>query len=578
MKKWRLFLLALSLTAIVGVARAGIVDKSDPAGAISRHALLIANAGYADDDVPLRYPITDGRALADELRGAGFDVTVGTDLTKQAMQTAIGDFTSRIKPGSAALIFFSGHAIQLARQNYLLPVNAQIWSEADVQRDGIPLQSLLTEMDRGGARVKLVVLDASRENPFERRFRGQSAGLISITPPEGTLVAYSAAPDKVASDGQGENSLFVAEFLKEVRSTGSTAEQVFMAAARGVSRATDGKQVPWFSSSLAEGFYFRERSLIDKALSAAKDVTPTLPSQIASAGKPPASQRLSDERMVGELQTGDRMGDVVAALQPADRVTMQEIPRLTFAGSRGVKGEPVPLGVALHGRADGAVVTIAGLAPGMTLSTGYALGPGTWRVPATDLAKTWIGPPTDFVGAVDLVAEVHIAETLVHRRLIQFEWAAATAALTQPPPAIEPQRPAAAMPSVAAAPSTVEPQRPARSARPEPPAVVAPRPPTREARQLDREEIVLLIKRGRDLMASGDLSAARLVLQRAAEARDGEAALALAATYDPAVLRHLKVYGLAADVAMARTWYEKAREFGSAAASERLELLAKGAP
>jgi hypothetical protein len=194
----------------------------------------------------------------------------------------------------------------------------------------------------------------------------------------------------------------------------------------------------------------------------------------------------------------------------------------------------------------------------MTLSTGRALGAGTWQVPATDLARTWIGPPTDFVGAVDLLAEVHIAETLVHRRLIQLEWTAATAAVTPAPPAVQPQRPA-------------------QSARPEPPPVIPPRSPN-PARQLDREEIALLLKRGRDLMASGDLSAARLVLQRAAEARDAEAAMALAATYDPAVLRQLKVYGLDADVAMARSWYEKARELGSAVASQRLELLAKGAP
>jgi Caspase domain len=554
MKKWRLFLLASSLMAIVGVACAGIADRSDPPGAVPRHALLIANAGYIDDGAPLRHPIADARALTDELRGSGFDVVVATDLTKEAMQTAIADFTARIKPGSAALIFFSGHGIQVARQNYLIPVNAQIWSEADVHRDGIPLQSVLADMDRAGARVKLAVLDASRENPFERRFRDRCAGLVSVTPPEGTLIAYSATPDKVAGDGQGDNSPFVSELVKEVRSTGNTAEQVFMAAARSVSRASDGQQVPWFSSSLAEAFYFRERSLIDRAIAAARDTTPNLPSQLASAGKPPASQRLSDERATGEPQAGDRMGDVVAALQPAERGTMQEIPRLTFQGSRGLKGEPVPLGVTLHGRADGAVVTVAGLAPGMTLSAGYALGAGVWRVPAADLAKTWIGPPTDFVGAVDLVAEVHIAETLVHRRLLQFEWTPTPAAV------------AVALPPVG-------------TQRQQPPATVTPpRQPIPQTRQVDREEIALLVKRGRDLMASGDVSAARLVLQRAAEARDADAAMALAATYDPAVLRQLKVYGLTGDVAMARTWYEKAREFGSAAASERLELLAKGAP
>jgi hypothetical protein len=97
-------------------------------------------------------------------------------------------------------------------------------------------------------------------------------------------------------------------------------------------------------------------------------------------------------------------------------------------------------------------------------------------------------------------------------------------------------------------------------------------------RQLDREEITVLLNRGKDLIANGDLAAARLVLQRAADANDAEAALALAATYDPVVLRELKVYGFTADAAMARAWYQRAREFGSAAALQRLEMLTSAAP
>jgi TPR repeat protein len=96
-------------------------------------------------------------------------------------------------------------------------------------------------------------------------------------------------------------------------------------------------------------------------------------------------------------------------------------------------------------------------------------------------------------------------------------------------------------------------------------------------RQLDREEITVLLKRGKDLIANGDIAAARLVLQRAADANDVEATLALAATYDPYVLQELKVYGFAADTGMARAWYEKAKQLGSAVALRRLEMLASGA-
>jgi hypothetical protein len=111
------------------------------------------------------------------------------------------------------------------------------------------------------------------------------------------------------------------------------------------------------------------------------------------------------------------------------------------------------------------------------------------------------------------------------------------------------------------------------------PQVIASEPPIASPpaqRILDREEITVLLKRGKDLIANGDLAAARLVLQRAADANDAEAALALGATYDPLVLRALKVYGLKADPVMARVWYEKASELGSAAAPRRLEMLTSG--
>ena len=101
--------------------------------------------------------------------------------------------------------------------------------------------------------------------------------------------------------------------------------------------------------------------------------------------------------------------------------------------------------------------------------------------------------------------------------------------------------------------------------------------PTFAKRQLDREEITVLLKVGKDLIASGDIAAARLTLKRAADAGDAEAALALASTYDPYVLRELKVYGFPADAAMARAWYEKAKDLGSPVAPRRLEMLARGA-
>jgi hypothetical protein len=453
-------------------------------------------------------------------------------------------------------------------------------------------------------------------------------------------------------------------------------------------------------------------------------------------------------------------------------------PRLLVQASRATSGEPAPLGLTLQGGADDAVVMITGFVPGMTLSIGSQIGVDTWQVPATDLPGAWIGPPTNFVGVVDLVAELHLADmTIADRRPLKLEWGAAipaTAAASPtvetdrtavapsreknvapsrqfdadeptvetdrtavaPPreqnvasspqldanePTVETDRTAVAPPreqNVASSPQldadepTVETDRTAvaspreqnvasspqldadeptvetdRTAVAPPrehsvapplqldanePAVethrtavapsreqnVAPSPqldadeiaallkrgedlirsgdlaaarlvlqraaeaksaeaaltlaatydpvilrelrvygfasdvekatdrtavvPRREqdvapSRRLDADEIATLLKRGEDLIRSGDLAAARLVLQRAAEAKSAEAALTLAATYDPVILRELRVYGFVSDVGMARSWYEKAKEFGSAAASQRLEILISAA-
>jgi tetratricopeptide (TPR) repeat protein len=230
------------------------------AGAGNRVALVIGNATYPDDNKPLAQPVKDVRAVAAELKRAGFEVIVGEDLSKRRLQTALDNFKSKIKPGSAALFFFSGYGIQSGKQSYVIPVDAQIWTEGEVKRDGISVESILADMNGAGATVKLVVIDAARRNPFERRFRGFSAGLASLNAPAGTLAMYSAATDKVANESEGENSLFVTELLKEMRSPGSSAEAIFNNTRMGVSRASKSEQVPWVSSSLIEEFSFGKPS------------------------------------------------------------------------------------------------------------------------------------------------------------------------------------------------------------------------------------------------------------------------------------------------------------------------------
>jgi hypothetical protein len=242
--------LALLVTLILSVA------PVVPCFAADRFALVIGNAKYPDAEAPLKEPINDAREVADELKRDGFNVEVGENLTGEAMRRAFDKLYGRIKPGSVALIFFSGFGVQSSRQSYMIPVDAQIWTEPDVRRDGFSLETVLGEINSRGAGVKIALIDASRRNPFERRFRSFSAGLAPVIAPNGTLVMYSAALSSVISDNGGDHSLFVQELLKEIRVPDLMAEETLNRTRVGVTRASRSEQVPWISSSLAEDFSF----------------------------------------------------------------------------------------------------------------------------------------------------------------------------------------------------------------------------------------------------------------------------------------------------------------------------------
>lgn len=266
-----------------------------------RLALVIGNAKYPDSETPLKEPINDARALADELKRDGFDVDIGENLTGQAMRRAVDRLYGKIKPDSVVLVFFSGYGIQSGRQSYMIPVDAQIWTEADVRRDGLSLETILGEINSRGAGVKIALLDASRRNPFERRFRNFSAGLAPVIAPSGTVVMYSAALSSVVSEGGGDRSLFISELLKEIRVPGLTAEETLNRTRVGVTRASRGEQVPWLSSSLAEEFSFSAGGPAQAIAATAptppatpappQAATPAEPAKSAEAAKPePAVQ------------------------------------------------------------------------------------------------------------------------------------------------------------------------------------------------------------------------------------------------------------------------------------------------
>ncbi|KAA0078596.1 caspase family protein [Tardiphaga sp. P9-11] len=246
----------IALIALLTFAATPIWQASAAEDRTHRIALVIGNAKYPDAEAPLKEPINDVRDIAAELKRDGFEVDTGENLGGDGMRRALDKFYGKVKPGSVALVFFSGFGIQSARQSYMIPVDAQIWTEPDVRRDGFSLETVLNEINGRGAGVKIALLDASRRNPFERRFRSFSAGLAPVIAPSGTLVMYSAALSSVVSESGGDRGLFVSELLKEIRVPDLTAEQTLNRTRVSVTRASRSEQVPWISSSLAEDFAF----------------------------------------------------------------------------------------------------------------------------------------------------------------------------------------------------------------------------------------------------------------------------------------------------------------------------------
>jgi uncharacterized caspase-like protein len=217
----------------------------------SRLALVIGNGHYPDAGTPLTQPINDARALSAALHRDGFDVDMVEDATHDDMSRAVARLKSKISPGSVVMLFFGGYGVQAGLESYMLPVDSVIWKESDVRREGVSIESVLDAMKEKGARAKLVVIDASRRNPYERRFRSFSHGLAPVYAPDNALILSSAAPGQVVYDLKGADSALVAELLNNLNNQ-TGVEEAFKKTRAAVSRASEGEQVPSVSSSLAE--------------------------------------------------------------------------------------------------------------------------------------------------------------------------------------------------------------------------------------------------------------------------------------------------------------------------------------
>ena len=248
---------ALNMRALDAAKAVSTDQVTGSIGQASRLALVIGNGHYPDANAPLTQSINDARALSSSLRKNGFDVDMVEDATKDDMVRAVGRLKSRIKRDTVVMLFFGGYGVQAGRESYMLPVDAVIWKESDVRRHGVSIEGVLDMMKEQGAKAKLVVVDASRRNPYERRFRSYSHGLAPISATDNALILSSASPGKVVDDGKGEHSVLVSEFLNNLNAQGS-AESVFNKTRLAISRASEGDQVPSVSSSLLEDVHFGE--------------------------------------------------------------------------------------------------------------------------------------------------------------------------------------------------------------------------------------------------------------------------------------------------------------------------------
>lgn len=219
-----------------------------------RLALVVGNYGYPDADVPPVQVRRDAEALARILRRDGFSVDLVENATRADMIRAIEHLKARVRPNSVVFLYFDfgGYGVQSGDQDYMVPVDAKIWRENDVRQQGLSLDRALSDLREAGAIIQIAVVDASRPNPFERRFRLYSHGLAPLQIGEKALVLTSSAPGQVMEDSDTAESPFMAALVHGMESSTRPVQQIFEDTQSAVAARTENQQMPTVSSTLRE--------------------------------------------------------------------------------------------------------------------------------------------------------------------------------------------------------------------------------------------------------------------------------------------------------------------------------------
>lgn len=235
------------------------VVASDAATVQRRTALVIGNAAYTE--ARLQNPVNDATDMAATLRQVGFTVTLLRDANQQRMEEAIDQFGLTLRQGGIGLFYFAGHGVQVAGQNYLIPIGARLRRESAVRYEAVHVGRVLDSMQDANNGINFIILDACRNNPFARqwrRFRSTplQRGLAVVQAVRGALIAYATEPGGVAADGAGRNGIYTKNLLRYMKEPGLAVEHMFRQVRVAVLDETGGKQTPWESSSLTGEFAF----------------------------------------------------------------------------------------------------------------------------------------------------------------------------------------------------------------------------------------------------------------------------------------------------------------------------------
>jgi Caspase domain len=236
------------------------VDTGPPSalpGPEQRVALVMGNSHYQNAP-ELPNPDHDAQSVAEFLNSAGFEVVEATDLTQNDMIKVVQDFSARVTahgPNTVAMIYYAGHGVQMAGENYLVPIDAKVSSPGDIAGNSLRLVDVMATLERLPSRMRIVMLDACRNNPFPAT-DDAGRGLAIVDAPNGSIVGYSTAPGAEALDGNNGHSPYTNAFLNLARQPNVPIEQLFKRVRLEVNHATSGQQTPWESSSLISDFTF----------------------------------------------------------------------------------------------------------------------------------------------------------------------------------------------------------------------------------------------------------------------------------------------------------------------------------